>query len=229
MSTGHLRGERKTVRDLYEMLGEGDTPRLYAKPVELDTSHDIPYAGGISVDGRTVHIDHTLYAEVMNGAVRVRGMTPKQLVRAWIEHEHTEKSLSDGDNPVDVYQAAHGFATAKEEEFVRLLGRDPAAYEEAIRPALERCLARDPRNPPRDLWCGPYLDEPDARDLVILRIFRAKGVVDAHKVSKISVRYGIGGDECRKCRHFGGGLIAPCEIVCGLVRANRQCDKFAEK
>ena len=62
---------------------------------------------------------------------------------------------------------------------MRLLRVDPKRYEGAIAPALDRCAKRDPDNPPRDLWCGPYLDQPTARDQEILRIFRAKGVADA--------------------------------------------------
>src|SRR6266851_533215 len=77
--------------------------------------------------------------------------------------------------------------------------------------------APDPDNPPRDLWCGPYLDPPTARDQEILRIFRAKGVADAFKASKPAAEYGIGAEKCRDCRHFAGGKLGECEKVCGLV------------
>jgi hypothetical protein len=90
-------------------------------------------------------------------------------------------------------------------------------------------LRRDPENPPRDLWCGPYLDDPDKRDLALLRIFRAKGVVDAFKASKIDADYGIGETECRDCRYYGGGTFSTCEKVCGIVRANRHCDWWMAK
>lgn len=233
MSTGH-RGEAKPVAELYRMLGQRDTDDLYARPVKLDTSKDVPYAGGVSIDGKTVYIDAKLFREVMEGRVAVHGMTPKQIAQAWIEHEHTEWAIDAGDNPADSYQACHGFATAKEERFVDQLGVEPGRYEEAIEPALKRCMARDPKNPPRDLWCGPYLDDPTPRDLEILSIFRAKGVEDAFKKSKIDVHYGIGAQQCQNCKHFGVGPkrhgdLATCEIVCGLVRYDRQCDEYEEK
>jgi hypothetical protein len=224
MSTGHLHGDEKGEAELFEMLGEGDTAKLYARKVTLDTSHDIPYGGGNSVDGKTVYIDRGLYRDVMDGKVAVRGMSPKQIIQAWVEHEHTEWAVDSGDNPVDAYLGAHGFAIAKEHNFVRMLRIDTERYEDCIAPALQRCQARDPENPPRDLWCGPYLDNPTSRDKELLRIFRAKGVVDAFKASKIEAEYGIGEHQCRDCKYFGGGELAPCEKVCGLVRANRHCD-----
>lgn len=230
MSTGHLHGEeKKSDADLYQMLGEGDTSELYARPVKLDTSHDVPYGGGSSVDGKTVYIDRMLYRDIMDGKMTVRGMTGRQIVKAWIEHEHAEWAIDAGDNPVDVYPAAHAFATAKEEKFVRMLGVNPERYEACIRPALEHCANRDPPNPPKDLWCGPYLDDPTPRDKELIRIFRSKGVVDAFKSSKIDAGYGIGAEQCEDCRYFGGGKLAPCEKVCGLVRWNRRCDWWKPK
>ena len=222
-------GEKKSVAETFQILGEGDTPKLYGKPVALDVSCDIPYTGGVSVDGKTVYIDRTIYRKVMDGKVSVRGMSPRQLITVWIEHEHAEKAIDDGDNPADAYQAAHGFATCKEEETVRHMGVNPKRYEEAIKPALLRCIARDPKQPPKDLWCGPYLDEPTPRDKEILRVFRSKGVLDAFKKSKLEMNYGMRGNECRKCVHFGGGELAQCEVVCGLVRADRGCDAWKGK
>ena len=229
MSTGHLHGEKKSDAELYQMLGQGDTNELYARTVQLDTAHDLPYGGGNSVDGKTVYIDRALHRDLMDYRVGVRGMTARQIVRAIVEHEHTEWSVDAGDNPVDVYMAAHGFATAKEEHFVKMLGVNPERYEEALRPALVACLARDPKDPPKDLWCGPYLDNPTGRDKELIRLFRAKGVVDAFKASKIDAEYGVGATECKSCRHFGGGKMAPCERVCGIVRWNRQCRWWSEK
>jgi hypothetical protein len=230
MSTGHLYGEeKKSDAELYQMLGEADTASLYARKIKLDASHDVPYAGGVSVDGETVYVDRMLYREVKYGKASVRGITGPQLIQAFIEHEHTEWAIDCGDNPVDTYPAAHAFATAKEERFVKQLGVNPERYEEAIRPALERCVKRDPVNPPRDLWCGPYLDDPTPRDKELLRILRGKSVWDAFKASKIDADYGIGARECKDCRYFGGGKLAPCERVCGLVRANRQCKWWETK
>ena len=229
MSVGHLHGEKKSPTELYQMLGEGDTAALYARSASLDTAHDVPYGGGSAVDGKTVYIDRTLYREIMDYRVGVRGMTGTQIIQAWREHEHCEWAIDSGANPVDDYLGAHGFATTKEEEFVKHLGVNPERYEDCIKPALERCAARDPQNPPKDLWCGPYLDDPTPRDKELLRIFRAKGVTDAFKKSKMQAYYGIGGHQCEDCVHFEGGKLAPCEIVCGLVRFDRHCDWWKAK
>jgi hypothetical protein len=245
LSTGHRHAQAKSETELNRMLGTRDTPDLLAQQYKLDTAHDIPYAGGVSIDGRTVYIDRRLHAEVMSGRVAVRGLTPKQLIDAWIEHEHTEWAVDVGDNEVDSYGAAHAFGSAKEDRRYRTLGRDPDRVNEAVGPALERCAGRDPVDPPRDLWCGPYLDTVftddgadgrRARD--ILRMFRARNVADAFKLSKIAVHYGMGSQQCRNCTHFGtgtalhkalgGGDRAPCEIVCGAMRADRDCDRFEE-
>lgn len=233
MSVGHLRGETKTTEELYLILGEADTSKLYGQSVKLDTMHDIPYAGGVSVDGRTVYIDRKLYTDLRLGKVRVRGMTWKQVVQCWIEHEHTEKSVVDGDNPVDVYLGAHAMATTKENETAKMILGNADRYEDAIEPALKACAARDPVIVPKDLWCGPYLDAPSKRDLEILRIFRSKGVVDAFKHAKSdpSVMYGIAARRCGDCKHFEspGKTLSLCEVVAGRVREGRQCLRYVER
>jgi hypothetical protein len=234
MSTGNLVGEKKSVAETFQILGEGDTPKLYGRTVTLDLSNDVPYTGGVSVDGMTVYIDRSAVAELKTNKTGVRGMSPRQVIAVWCEHEHAEKAAEDGDNPADAYLAVHGVATCKEEESVRLMGVNPDRYEEAIKPLLLRTMARDPEDPPKDLWCGPYLDDPTPRDKELLRIFRAKGVLDAFKKSKVAMNYGMRGHECRKCVHFGDGKpvhgdLAQCEVVCGLVRANRGCDAWKGK
>jgi hypothetical protein len=259
MSTGHRVTQAKSEAELTKIAGEGDTPELLARPVKCDTSHDVPYGGGISVDGKTVYIDRRLHAEAMHYRqyddgdfvpqrywIIVRGLDGKQLIVAWIDHEHGEWSIDAGDNPVDSYGAAHAFASALEDRAYEASGLDPDKVNDAVTPALDRCAKRDPVNPPRDLWCGPYLDiafSDDGADgrraKEILRIFRSKNVADAFKLSKIEVHYGMGPDQCTKCTHFahdkalyramGGGDLAPCEVVCGVVRKTRDCDRFEER
>jgi hypothetical protein len=235
MSVGHVKRVTKTTEELYLILGEADTSAHYAKPVKLDTSHDIPYAGGVSVDSRMVYIDRRLYDDVKAGKVCVRGMGWKQIINCFVEHEHTEKSVDDGDNPVDVYQAAHGMATAKEYEAAEaILGKGKAdRYEDALEGALAACEKRDPANPPKDLWCGPYLDEPTARDKELLRIFKAKGVTDAFKLAKSdpTVMYRMAGRKCEDCAMYEhpGKDLSTCELVCGLVRNNRQCERYVSR
>jgi hypothetical protein len=237
MSTAH-RGEPKSEAELNRMLGEGDTPELAARPVKLDTSHGVAYGAGSSVDGKTVYIDAKLYREIKSGKVGLRGIDPDEIIRAWIEHEHIEWAVDVGDNPVDAYPAAHAFASAAENRVYRANGDDPDRVNDATRAALDRCIARYPENPPKDLWCGPYLnvafDTDDKKDSArakeILRAYRKQGVVDARKVAMVEVHYGMSDVECRNCTMYEcpGRKISTCQIVSGLVRDDRSCDRYEE-
>ena len=238
MSTGHLKYEIKTPTELFAMLGEGDTPALYARKHRVDVSHDIPYTGGNSVDGSVVFIDRQAYRDVMDGKIYVRGMTPSQIINAWEEHEHAEWTVLMGLNPVQTYPAAHGMATASEHQFVRKLPIDVDRYETCIKAGLEsvkrRFIAMGSKcNPPRDLWCGPVIDDPDKDDLEIIRILKSKGVEDAHKLAKAVVNYGVGERKCMDCAMFGERDILPslrkCDLVNGLVRKGLWCERWTPK
>ena len=239
MSVGHHRGEAKGSVELHQVLGEADTAKLLTLKRSVNCEHDIAYGGGISVDGLTVYVDHTLRDEVIDGHVYVRGMTPSQILAAWTKrHEPGEWAVEMGDNPSDTYQSSHGFATAFEEQFVSTLGINIERYEECIKPGLTRCLKRfislgNKARPPTNLWCGPYLDEPDKDDIEILRIMRARGVKDAFKQSKGAVHYGMGENECRACAMFGDRDIHQdiryCDAVSGLVRKNRWCQLWTPR
>jgi hypothetical protein len=238
MSTGNLRYELKDEDQLAEVLGKADTPVLYAREYRVDTAHDIPYMAGNSVDGATVYVDRTGYREVMDGGIYVRGMTASQIIRAWREHEHAEWAVEMGDNPVQTYPGAHGLATASEHKYVRNLPVDPERYEACIEPGLKRAMARFLRmgreaNPPRDLWCGPVLDDPEPDDKKAIGILKARGVEDAFKAAKNAVDYGVGADRCKQCAMFGDRDILPnlrkCELVNGLVRDNNWCSKWQAK
>jgi hypothetical protein len=237
MSTAH-RGEPKSEAELNRMLGEGDTPELAARPVKLDTSHGVAYGAGISVDGKCVYIDAKLYREIKSGKVASKGLDPDEIIKAWIDHEHTEWAIDAGDNPVDSYSASHAFALCSEHNAIKAAGVDPERYERDILPALDRCIARYPENAPKDLWCGPYLDvafQDDRKDAArakeILRAYRAQGVADARKLSKAELHYGMSDVECRNCTMYEspGKPMSTCQTVCGLVRADRSCDRYEEK
>ena len=241
MSVGHLRYETKPRAELYAILGQGDTAEFKAQPVKLDYSRDVADAGGITVDRKIVLIDREFYDEIISGLIRVRGMQPRQVINRIVDHEHTEKCVMDGDNAVNTYPPAHEFATADEHGGVEdITGRDPQYYEDDLKDGITRCLRRfiakgRRADPHKDLWCGPYLDNPNADDKKVLEILRAKGVEDAHKVSKETVGYGVGPQQCRDCRHFGGivadgsGPLRKCEIVSGLVRDKLWCRRWSEK
>lgn len=243
MSVGHIKKfSDKSDKELYAMLGLGDTPKLYAKKFTYNFLCDCPYGGGNSILGDVAYIDRTLYRELTSGRVSVKGMTYKQIIAAWGEHEHTEWAIEMGDNPCDSYQPSHEFATRKEDRYVEKLPVSSDRYEEEVKPALVRCRDRFIRlgrkaQPPKDLWCGPVLDHPDAYDRKIIQILRACGVQDAFKTSKPDVHYGIGENECIDCAMFQrhkrgplpGQVLRPCMLVSGLVRDSRHCDRWAPR
>lgn len=241
MSVGHREVEPKSKDDLYLILGEADTSKLYGRTKRLVTSKDVPYGGGASVDGEELFIDRQFYREMLERSP-VRGMTGRQIIACVIEHEGTEISIELGDNPCDVYGGSHSYATTKEDETAdAILGKGGCdRYNAGIRPALDRCLKRSLAkikagtfDPPRNLWCGPYLDSPTATDRILIRGLRAKGVADAFKLSKSdpSVMYGIGAQECCDCAMYQSpkAELSLCDLVCGMVRATRQCKRYVER
>jgi hypothetical protein len=228
-----------SLYQLYTSLGEKDTPRLYGWPYTVDTKHDVPFGGGNSIDRKTKYIDRLLFQEVMDNGLAAAGVTPQQIIDLWLLHEHTEKCILDGDNPVDTYYGGHRRALRREHDhLIVIVGGDKREakikqYEAAIWPALERCYNRPVQRPPLDLWCGPLLDDPEDRDEEILKAMAALGVADAKKRSKYSTHYGISGRECSTCKHWSPqvvsqeqGEIAACRIVAGLIRRDRHCDFF---
>ncbi len=46
MSVGHLKYARRSKRQIFEVLGAGDTPQMLNRPYAADFRHGIPYAGG---------------------------------------------------------------------------------------------------------------------------------------------------------------------------------------
>lgn len=250
MSTGHHKDfERRTPAEFYLIAGEADTAKWLAKPKRLVTNKDVPYGGGASVDAEELYIDEQLYREIMRDKaspphlhVIIPGMTGKQIVRVTVKHEGTEIAVELGDNPCDTYQACHGMATCAEEDDVEaILGKGKADFYEArYRPALIRCVRRSLNkirvgtfNPPKKLWCGPYLDDPTPDDRKLIRGFKACGVTDAFKLAKSdpTVMYGMGGEKCRDCQMMEKPKLelSPCDLVCGMVRWNRNCERYVER
>jgi hypothetical protein len=228
-----------TADELYRALGDRNTPELFGKSYKVDADHDIPYAAGNSVDRKTIYIDRTLYQEVMDGGLSKTGLNPDQIIGLWCQHEHTEKAIVDGDNPVDNYYPAHTRALRMEHShLLSIVGQTNSSakirhYEESIWPSLVKCYHRNIKKPPKDLWCAPVLDDPTPRDEEIIEIFRRLGVIDAHKRTKREVHYRPGPQYCKDCRYWhpelisqDSGEMASCRIVNGLVRAEMHCDWF---
>lgn len=231
-----------TIEQLYSSLGEHDTPKLFGQSFKVDIDHDVPTGGANSIDRKIKYIDRALYQEVMDGAFAATQLTPQQIINCWLDHEHSEICIVDGDNAIDTYEPAHQRALRREHEGVLvILGRTNAAakirrYEDAIWPGLMRAYHRDPKNPPADMWCGPLLDDPTDRDEELLEILRKLGVGDARKRSKEEVRYGFGKHSCSSCVMFKPEVIsqehkqiAACDAVSGLVRDTRWCQLWMPK
>lgn len=246
MSIGHRLADEElsesSIAELYSALGERDTPQLYERSYRVDNNFDVPSGAGNSIDRKTVYIDRTLYQEVMDNEFEKTELTPQQIIDNWIDHEHTEKCLVDGDNAVDNYLPGHRRSLRREHERVLVvLGKSNAKekvrnYEAVIWPALLRCYHREIKRPPKDLWCAPWLDQPTERDQEILEEFRKLGVTDANKRAKYDVHYGYGPMNCVDCRMWKPdlvsqehGQIAACSAVTGLVRDNRHCDLWMPK
>src|ERR1043165_3767823 len=219
-----------SLYSLYEILGDRDTPKLFEAKFRLDTEHDIPAGGGNSLDRKTVYIDRTLYQKVQDGEFKKTGLEPRHIINAWCQHEHTEITIIYGDNPVDSYGPAHQRALTREHEFIRFLGADVEKYEAAIWPALIAAYHAAIRKAPKDLWCGPYLDEPTERDEEILSALKKLGAIDAGKTSKYEAHYGVGRERCEDCAMWKPERLAQeskklalCTAVSGLVRFDRHC------
>lgn len=225
-----------TDAELFRALGERDTPDLFAQRYALDTDHDCPTGGGNSLDRKTVYIDRTLYAEVMDGEFKATGLEPEQIISLWCDHEHSEICIVDSDGCIAWYTPGHRCALALEHQgLLTILGRKNAKakidrYEETIWPGLMRAYRREPVNAPKDLWCGPLLDEASAHDKELLEQLAKLGVVDARKCSKLDMRYGYGEHRCVDCSMWSpqelsqdNKHMAACSAVSGLVRHDRWC------
>jgi hypothetical protein len=234
LTIGHrVEGEELSDTSLYELysiLGERDTPYLFDQPYKLDTEHDWPTGGGNTTDRKIIGIDRTLYAQVMDNEFKATGLEPIHIINGWIQHEHTEICIVDGDNPVDTYQPGHRRALAREHEFYRFLGADIGKIEKLYWPKLVECYQRDVKKPHPLMWCGPILDNAQERDEEILAQLQRLGVKDAFKRSKYDTHYGIGPDHCHDCFNYGGKSdLELCKIVSGQVRESRHCDFWQDR
>lgn len=222
----------KSIADTYKHLGSGDTPHIYEQEFKVITTFDVPWGAGNSLDRKRVYVDRRLYQEVIDGVVAVPGMTPHDIIEAWTEHEHTEISVVSGDNPIDLYPAAHECALCKEHQRIAAKGIPVPAYEEAIWGGLKRCYYRDFDSVPPDIWCGPVVDRPGERDRTIIKKLVSLGVNDALKESKYEAHYGVGGERCGDCKSYrpmeAQNTRGLCKKLCGPVRYDRDCDRWQQ-
>lgn len=158
----------------------------------IDDSVSVPYAGGVSDDGRTVYLDKRMPASVDVGG------TPVDARQAVALHERTEWPLMHLTGPMDNaalddlaqrvglksadelpqgvrddlaagksldYAQAHDLATQAENQFVRTTyGVDPGKYQAALTDAIDAARKQAPGSPdvPHDLDAKPYANEGEA-------------------------------------------------------------------
>lgn len=120
--------------------------------VRVSRQYDVPLGGGTSRDGRTVYLDPRLPV-----ALRIRDGTLADVDRATAEHEMAEKPAMDAGKR---YQDAHDEnANPRENAYLRSQGIDPAEYNAALKPHLDRIQASGKNdNLPPDLEPKPYVD-----------------------------------------------------------------------
>jgi hypothetical protein len=227
--------------ELYSVLGERDTPRMFEQPYAVSFEFDIPFGGGNSIDRKTIYVDRDLYQAAMGNEFAATGLSPEQIIERWLDHEHTEICIAQGDNAVDTYFPSHLRALRREHEGVlAILGVKDSEkklnnYEKVIWPALLRAYHKPIKKPPLDLWCGPLLDDPTEYDEELLKQLAGLKVVDAGKRSKYDVHYGFGEKECVNCSMFRPDILAlpeglaDCDVTSGLVRVNRHCDFWKKR
>lgn len=165
MSSGHHSAPSPSARDLSSILSD---PRVWSHVMlaaSVDRSHDLPYLGGYSQDGRTVYIDRHL-----PDVLTIDG-NPVHVIPLIATHERVEKAVMDvlGYD----YPDAHHVATQAEHQLVRLAGLDPTSYEDTLRPYIKAARLEQLTAVPRDLDLTPYRDEHDAALLDKMRKARS--------------------------------------------------------
>lgn len=197
-------------------------------PIQLSLDFDVPDLGGYSVDGKKIFID--------KDAARQLDAKDKEGI---IRHERTEKALIDALGYT--YAAAHEMATTAEHEWVNTwAGNTPAAYESRLKPFIKRAEHEKIQNPPLDLDCHPYYEDPDAQDLKILARLAELGVKDAQqpqvKLRHELVQYGPGHapEYCYKCKHYEApndseDKRSSCHLVVDPIMPKGWCRLWARK
>lgn len=232
MSSGHSHASAN-LRHPHELKAIFNNPsfqEMWARQFKVDTTNEIPDTAGYNVSGSIYYLDREFVRRAKAGDITVPHMTANQIFEAMLRHERFEKCALDADNDINLYPAAHEYATLFEHEFVRSCGATPRDYEKALAGIIHFNQIKPITNPPLDLACAPLLDDPDRNDKRVLANLRRIGVPDASKVSKKSVGYSHGKqDRCGLCASYQGKDVGPCRIVDGLVRAEFWCREFEAK
>lgn len=118
----------------------------------VDTKASVPYAGGVSDDGKTVFIDRSLpkTVDVDGKTVDVHDVTAYHERVEWPLMHELGKS----------YEEAHRIATASEGKYVAdKYGVDPSKYQSVVKDAVAAARSKaDIANVPKNLDTKPYVD-----------------------------------------------------------------------
>jgi hypothetical protein len=242
MSAGspHHRPNLRHPAELAKLLRTGGAPELAKRWQRLDVDHDITDLAGYDVWGTTRFLDQDFfraltdpaYAEQIFGAAIDTGLTEAQTVDCLLTHEGDEKVLLDADNEVNLYDAAHEYASSGEDEKVRSYGGTPLRYNRGLARAIAWCEKKIIRKADPNFSCAPLLDDPDKLDNAAIKMLKGLGCVDAFKLGKKSVAYdkSTTSAQCSRCARWQGPRnvdLALCQIVEALVRKDRVCQRFA--
>lgn len=195
--------------------------RIYAF-YNLDRSHDLPYLGGYSSDGKTIYIDRHFPDQIsyeLDGYKKTFDAT--NFIRL---HEVVEKALIDclGWDYWQSHHAANGF----ERRAALKAGVFWTPYNKALSPFEKADEHEKLKVLPKDLDLTPYYAPPINHKLLDHML----ALLDKGKRSKTSVNYtdrGPVGTQCKECEHF----IKPCacEGVAGKIAPAGWCKRWEEQ
>lgn len=206
MSSGNFDDTPAPIATLDTLLREQpEIATLSKREHKINRSHDIPYIGGSSKDGRTVFIDRNLPSKVGGIAVDKYLMIHEAIEYALV------RTLGYG------YERAHHLATAAEKRAVEADGHSWAKYQGALRPFYKPIEHEKLVDPPKDLALYPY---SGALRQVLEQV--------AHgKITKARANYrheGVLNKRCGLCSMFRAS--GACTLVAGRIALRALCDRF---
>ncbi len=136
---------------------------LYKSGIDISISHefDIKYAGGYSLDGKTIYISANMPSEIVIGNIKV-----SLLESIGRHHELPEKWLLDDDYE---YPYAHEIATSIEREYVESLGVKWDSYNTEVDRLLRENYKCKLKNSPANLDLSPYIYSHDDETIKEIR------------------------------------------------------------
>jgi hypothetical protein len=173
MSVGHRPSPDQFVANS-RVLDEAATAIL--KAVRIDRTHDVPYVGSCSRNGKIIYIDYTLPQYLTSKGVRYdidRYIVMHEVVEMLFEH-HLQFS----------YRDAHQIATQAERALVHSDGLSWNVYSRFCSSWSKKIAARKAfPNPPMDIDLQP---ERDCEDVSVLRRLRMGNGIS--KASRKNIR-----------------------------------------